>query len=378
MKNHKFIKTLSLILALVMACSVCIGCSDKAASESTAVDQSENPDYIGGELNLLCWTGYEEDPIVKGFEEKYGVKVNYKIAPTSTEMYAILETAEEGEWDVCTPDTPWISKMVASDMLQPLDMTKYPEVNDFFEKWKNFEEVKVDGEQYGIVSHWGYYSIIYNTDYLTAEECSTMDILWDEKVQGKVAVYDWYLPNMNMLSIMLGNDKPAEVDEAGFEEIKQTLFSMKGQESAICATPADVIQSMANGSSWVGIAGEWLQMTLASEGYPIDIQVPETGAMSWAECISICNGAKNQEAAEAFVKYIISPEAQAKLAWADCYHAPVPNKKAADFLTDEQKEMLKVFDEEYEEYILSHLVDRQIPADEAKWEGVWTEYKTMK
>ncbi len=86
-------KTIVLILAILMAFALC------ACAEETQTDlqeDNENPDYIGGELNLLCWTGYEEDPIIKGFEEKYGVKVNYKIAPTSTEMYAILDTAEEG------------------------------------------------------------------------------------------------------------------------------------------------------------------------------------------------------------------------------------------------------------------------------------------
>ena len=135
---------------------------------------------------------------------------------------------------------------------------------------------------------------------------------------------------------------------------------------------------MANGSTYVSVAGEWLQITLASEGYPVDIAIPESGAMSWAECVSICSGAKNQAAAEAFVQYIISPEVQAKLAWADCYHAPVPNMKAADYLTDEQKEMLKVYDPEYSEYVMSNLVDRQIPADEDQWADAWTNFKLGK
>ena len=379
------------LLAALMICAMLLssfGCAAEqapaeapaapAAAESAEEAASENPDYIGGELNLLCWTGYEEGPIVKAFEEKYGVKVNYKVFPTSSELYAMLENAEPGEWDVCTPDTPWISKMVEAGMLQPLDMEKYTEVENFFDNWKNFEEVKVDGEQYGIVSHWGYYALVYNSDYIDAEDVKTMDILWDEKVKGKLAIYDWYLPNMSMLAIKNGADKPAEIDDAAFEQVKQDLFSLKGQESAIFATPSDVIQSLANGSSWIGVMGEWLRMSLACEGYPIEITIPETGAMSWAECVSIVEGAKNQEAAEAWIEYIISPEAQAMLAWADCYHAPVPNKKAAEYLTEEQIEILEVFDEEKTDYILSHLVDRQLPADEKKWEEVWTEFKTMK
>lgn len=374
-------KVLSLLLALLMLSTALTGCGNSKDttddSSTTPVDETDE-NYIGGELNLLCWTGYEEDPVVKGFEEKYGVKVNFKLFPTSTELYAMLETAEEGEWDVCTPDTPWIPKMVEAGMLQPLDMSKYPEVNNFFDKWKNFEEVKVDGEQYGIVSHWGYYGVIYNTEHVSPEEASTMNVLWDSKYQNKVGIYDWYLPNMSMISIMLGNDKPVEIDDATFAQIESKLEELGKNSPVICATPSDVIQSMANGSTDVCVAGEWLAITLAADGYPVDISIPETGAMSWAECVSICAGAKNQKAAEAWIEYIISPEAQAKLAWADCYHAPVPNMKAADYLTDEQKDMLKVYDPEYSEYVMDHLVDRQMPEDEAKWVDAWTTFKLNK
>lgn len=371
-------KFTALLLVCAMMTAILCGCGAASTPPAEEPDTQQDENYIGGELNLLCWTGYEEDPIIKGFEEKYGVKVNYKIAPTSTEMYAILDTAAEGEWDVCTPDTPWIPKMVDAGMLQSLDMSKYTEVENFFDKWKNFEEVKVDGQQYGIVSHWGYYGVIYNTDYVTAEEASSMDILWNEKFQGKVAIYDWYLPNMSMISIMLGNQKPAEIDDDMFAQIESKLADLSKMNPVICSTPADVIQSMANGSTYVSVSGEWMDITLSSEGYPVDIAIPETGAMSWAECVSICAGTKNQAAAEAFVSYIISPEAQAKLAWADCYHAPVPNKKAADYLTQEQLDMLKVFDETYAAQVFGSMVDRQIPADEAKWADAWTAFKLAK
>ncbi len=268
--------------------------------------------------------------------------------------------------------------MVEANMLQALDMSKYTEVENFFEKWKNFDEVKVEDEQYGIVTHWGYYGLIYNTEYVTAEEASSMDVLWDEKYAGKVAIYDWYLPNMSMISIMLGNKKPAEIDDGMFASMEGKLTDLSKNSPVICATPSDVIQSMANGSTYVSVAGEWLQITLASEGYPVEITIPETGAMSWAECVSICSGAKNQAAAEAFVEYIISPEVQAKLAWADCYHAPVANMKAAEYLTQEQKDLLKVFDEEYAEFVMEKLIDRQIPEDEEKWADAWTEFKLKK
>lgn len=42
------------------------------------------------ELNLLCWTGYEEPSMIEPFEKKFNVKVNYKTFAGADQMFALV------------------------------------------------------------------------------------------------------------------------------------------------------------------------------------------------------------------------------------------------------------------------------------------------
>jgi len=82
---------------------------------------AEEGGKLGGELNLLVMPGYEEEKIIKPFEEKYGVKINAKVYSTSDQMFSLLANSAEGEWDIVTPDTPWVAKLVDADLIDELN-----------------------------------------------------------------------------------------------------------------------------------------------------------------------------------------------------------------------------------------------------------------
>src|SRR5690606_41090095 len=85
--------------------------------------------------------------------------------------------------DVCSSDlTPWVAKLVAADLIQPLNPDDYPVIEDFYSRWQNFDQVYVDGQMYAIVSRWGYYGIVYNSKYVTAEEARSISVMYDPKI----------------------------------------------------------------------------------------------------------------------------------------------------------------------------------------------------
>ena len=88
-------------------------------------------------------------------------------------------------------------------------------------------------------------------------------------------------------------------------------------------------------------------------------------------------GSQNPAAAKAFMQYILSPEAQAKLAWANAFHATVPNKLAVEHLTPEQAESLRMNDPAQIDAILANIATRKLPADEQPWIDAWDEFKSM-
>lgn len=365
-------KVLILVLVLLIAMPVLNGCSDNKPIPNEPAGETEK---IGGELNMLVMPGYEEEKIIKPFEEKYGVKINTKVYSTSDQMFSLLSNSTEGEWDIVTPDTPWVSKLVEADLIDELKPEDYPELENFYDRWKNFDQVKVDDKMYAIVSRWGYYGIVYNSNYITEEEASSTEFLYDPKVAGKVVLFDWYLPNMGMLSRYKGYNEPYDISKDEMEKVKDALTKLKPQVGLIAATNADTIQALANESAWISFGGEWLQVLLKEEGKPIEVTVPKEGGVSWTESISIVKESKNKAAAKAFIQYLTTPEAQANLAWSDAFHSTVPNEKAVEYLSEEQAKLLNMNDSKKMEQMLSNIATRKVPENEASWQAVWDEFK---
>ncbi len=379
-------KVLSLLVVFAAAAALFSGCGgDKAPAEKASpaagapsAAPSAAPDgsaAIGGTLNLLVMPGYEEDAIIKPFEEKYGVTVNTKVYANSDQMFSLLSNSTEGEWDIVTPDTPWVEKLVSADLIEELDAADYPEIQNFYDRWQDFDQVKVDGKPYSIVSRWGYYGVVYNSNYITEEEASSISFLYDPKVAGKVVLFDWYLPNMGMLARYNGYDAPYDLSGDQLAKVTESLNALKPQVGLIAATNADTIEALANESAWISFGGEWLQVLLKESGKPIEVVVPKEGGVSWTESISIVKSSQNKEAAKAFIQYLITPEVQAKLAWCDAFHATVPNKKAVEFLEPEQAQLLNMDDETKMNAMLANIATRKVPENEAEWQAVWEAFK---
>jgi spermidine/putrescine transport system substrate-binding protein len=366
-------KALVFVVLMAMLLPVLSGCAGNKPVEPASAEEGGK---LGGELNMLVMPGYEEDKIIKPFEEKYGIKVNAKVYSTSDQMFSLLSNSAEGEWDIVTPDTPWIAKLVDADLIDELNPEDYPEIDNFYDRWKDFDQVKVGGKMYAVVSRWGYYGIVYNSNYITEEEASSTDFLYNPKVAGKVVLFDWYLPNMGMLSRYAGYDEPYDISGDDLLKVKDILNQMKPQVGMIAATNADTIQALANESAWISFGGEWLQVLLKEEGKPIEVTVPKEGGVSWTESISIVKDSKNKEAAKAFIQYLTTPEVQAKLAWSDAFHSTVPNQKAVEHLSKEQAELLNMHDTEKMEAMLANIATRKVPEDEASWQAIWDEFKS--
>lgn len=366
-------RALVVILLIVVMLSMLSGCSENKPAEPASAEDGVK---LGGELNLLVMPGYEEEKIIRPFEEQYGVKINTKVYSTSDQMFSLLANSAEGEWDIVTPDTPWVSKLVDADLIDELNPEDYPEIDNFYDRWKDFDQVKVGDKLYAVVSRWGYYGIVYNSNYITEEEASSTAFLNNPKVAGKVVLFDWYLPNMGMLSRYTGYDEPYDISEDELSKVKDNLNQLKPQVGMIAATNADTIQALANESAWISFGGEWLQVLLKGEGRPIEVTVPKEGGVSWTESISIVKDSKNKEAAKAFIQYLTTPEVQAKLAWSDAFHSTVPNQKAVEYLSDEQAELLNMHDTGKMEAMLANIATRKVPEDEAAWQAIWDEFKS--
>ncbi len=335
-------------------------------------------------LSYLSWPGHADPFIVEPFEKEHGVKIVSKEYIGGEQMLALVNQSPPGTYDVILSDREYIVQLRDAGFIDKLDPANYP-FDDFWPEFQNLEGHWLDGNLYSVMQSFGYLGIVYNTDQLSAKECSTYGVMWEEKVAGKLGHFDWYLPTMGCLSLYNGNKDPFNIDDAAFAKLRETTFSLKPQLSGFYAM-ADVFSSMTNGQAWLmpGI-GEWISLLLSKDGLPVTTIIPDEGGIQWTESVSIGTGSEKPDLARKFIQYLTGPEGQWRVATKSSYNASIPNKKGWQALNEndpQSAEMLRhQFDKRnvMDEYKDGKIQLRKTPVQQSieDWSEVWNEYKNI-
>ena len=329
------------------------------------------------EVNVLAFGGYEEPGMLDGFESGMGIKVNLKIHDGSDEeMVALVESSPAGTFDIITPTSAYVPRAAANGLLLEMNPGDYP-LEDYFDVIANWPPCYVDGKMYGLVNRFGYYGITYNHNKFSESDVSSYSILWDGAVQGRVALFDWFLPNMGCLSKYNGNAMPYDLDSAAFAALVDRLNSLRPQVGLVGNT-SQVIQAMAGGSYDLAIAGEWVQAGMYDDGLPFKALVPAEGGVTWDQAVCIAANTPRRENAVKLVQYLAGPEFQSRLAVAKTYYSMVPNRRAAALLPDDKRELLNLVDlDRFDEVFMANLSPRKDPANRQDWLDAWENFKNL-
>ncbi len=326
-------------------------------------------------VNVLAFGGYEEPGMLEQFERESGIKVNLKIHDGSDEeMIALMQSSEPGTFDVITPTSAYIPQAIEDGIIAELNPTDFP-LNDYFKIIAEWPPVWKDGKLYAVVNRFGYYGITYNHKKFSESDVSSYDILFDESVKGRVALFDWFLPNMGCMSKYNGNTMPYDLNDSQFMALKETTMKLRPQIGLVGNT-SQVIQAMAGGSYDLAIAGEWVQAGMYDDGLPFKALVPNEGGVTWDQAVCVSAKTPNKESAIKFVQYVTGPEFQSKLAIAKTYYSMVPNKNAAMMLPNDKRELLNLADiDKFDEVFMANLSPRKSPANRQQWLDAWEAFK---
>ena len=330
-----------------------------------------------GEVNVLAFGGYEEPGMLDAFEAGTGIKVNLKIHDGSDEeMVALVGSSPAGTFDIITPTSAYVPRAAMDGLLAELSPGDYP-LDDYFGVIANWPPCYIDGKMYGLVNRFGYYGITYNHLKFSEDDVSSYAVLWDNAVSGRVALFDWFLPNMGCLSKYNGNPLPYDLDAAAFGGLVDRLNSLRPQVGLVGNT-SQVIQAMAGGSYDLAIAGEWVQAGMFDDGLPFKALVPQEGGVTWDQAVCIAANTPRMENAVKFVQYVAGPEFQSMLAIAKTYYSMVPNKRAAALLPDDKRELLNLVDlDRFDEVFMANLSPRKDPDNRQDWLDAWENFKNL-
>jgi len=321
------------------------------------------------ELNALVWCDHLDPMLIEPFEEAHDVRVNLREYEGTGTALAMVEQSRPGDWDVFVVDSTDVRRVVELGLLAPLDADAVP-LDRIDPRLLQESLHTVDGTWYAAPEKYGYNTVAFNNEAVDAAAMRDIQSLWDPEYSGRIAIYDYYLPIIAQVAVALGMD-PAELDSDDLPAIREKLFELKDNAAMV----TDVVSSqtaLATGEVDILVGGgEFAVSVLAAERPELDWVLPEQGGIRWMQAIGVFADSTRKPLAEEFARYILSPEAQARLATSDCYWG-LPTNGAAP-LTAEQKTILRWEEQEafiassYPYPVISNAVDREL-------QDLWTEF----
>ncbi len=322
------------------------------------------------ELNALVWCDHTDPALIRPFEEAFDVRVNLKEYEGTGTALSIIEQSAPGDWDVFVIDGIDVPRAVDAGILAPLPDDALP-TGDLFPELVMAEYHVRDGRTWAISEKFGYNTISYNRDRVDPADVEDMEVIWSDKYKGRIAIYDYYLPVIGLVAIGLGK-KTSELTEADLPAIREKLFAMK----KVAKLVGDVVASqtaLVTGEVDILVGGgEWVTAGLAAEKPELDWLLPKQGGVRWSQSIGVFADSTRKDLALEFVKYIVGPEGQARLATSSCYWAMPANRKAGEVLTPQQKAALR-WDDQPGYLARAQLYPAPDAELDARMQDIWTE-----
>jgi spermidine/putrescine-binding protein len=296
------------------------------------------PKPLGGELNFMVWEGYTDTLFTRPFEEACGVKVNATYMGSSDDLVAKLRAGGAETIDLISPSSDAATAIIEAGLASPLDLKRLPSYTDLSEGFRNLKVAKRDTSVFGVPWAFGPNPLIYDTTKIKPAPDS-WGALWDKKYRGKLSLQD-DIATLYMVAQYLGMDDPKDpsklynLADDDLSKVKAKMLELRPNVRKYWVTAGDMTQLFQSGEI---VAGEgWPLMTnqLRQAKYPAGETIPKEGTTAWADHWVLTSGAKNLDAAYAWLEYSAQAFTQKLLYDVTAYI--VANPVAKTYMTPEQ------------------------------------------
>lgn len=316
MKTRVFTTCLTLAMVLGMTPATKIQAADRAHT-----------------LKVYNWADYIDEELLDEFEVWYKeqtgeeVEIIYQLFDINEVMLAKLEKGHE-DFDVVCPSEYIIDRMLANDMLLPIDRNfgDTPDYINHVSPYVREQFAKMDkpgkvANDYAVGYMWGTTGILYNPQFVTKEEVDTWGIIWDERYRGKILMKDAYrdifgpmLMYARYQDILDGKVTREElINDSSDEAIATVERKLKEAKRNIAGWEVDFGKEMMTKGkiymnvSWSGDA-VWAIEEAEAVGLHLEYHVPREGSNVWFDGWVIPKYAVNKKAAAYFINFMCRPD----------------------------------------------------------------------
>ena len=265
-------------------------------------------------LKVYNWSDYIDESVIPEFEQWYkeqtgkDVKVIYQTFDINETMLSKIEKGHE-DYDVVCPSDYIIERMLAKDLLLPIDRT-FPDSTDYISSgiapyivscFDKMNGLGKNANDYAVGYMWGSTGLLYNAKYVTEEEASTWDAVRNPKFADKIFIKEG-TQSMDALMYYTSDENLAAVEEF-----------MKDVKPLVAGWEADFGKDqMTQEHGWLNLtwSGDavWAIEEAAEMGVELRYAIPSEGCTVWFDGWVIPKYAKNIDAARYWIDFMCRPD----------------------------------------------------------------------
>jgi spermidine/putrescine-binding protein len=295
---------------------------------------------IGGELNFMVWEGYTDTLFTRPFEQACGVKVNATYMGSSDDLVAKLRAGGAETIDIISPSSDAATAIIEAGLAAPIDVKRIPSYEDLSKGFRELKVARKDDTVYGVPWAFGPNPLIYDTSKVRTAPASWGE-LWDKKYRSKLSLQD-DIATLYMVAQYLGMDDPKDpshlynLSDADLAKVKAKMLELRPNVRKYWVTAGDMTQLFQSGEVVMGEGWPLMTNQLRQAKFPAGETIPKEGTTAWADHFVLTKGAKNLDAAYAWLEYSAQPFTQKLLYDVTAYI--VANPDAKKYMTKEQAE----------------------------------------
>ena len=286
-----------------------------------------------GTVNVLNWTSYIPDSVIRCFEKEYNIKVNYGTYSSNEELLAKITSSKKGTYDLIFPSDYMVELMIKRNIIEKIDKEKLSNIKNINESF--LKQPFDKNNDYSLPFLLATTTLVVNKDNIK-EDITSYKQLLNPKYKNNIVLLEDQRIVIGAALQALGysiND----TDSSHLEEAYNFLIDLKKNIKAFDSDSPKtflITKEVDLGLVWNAEA-----ILAKSENKNIEIVYPKDGYALSMDNYTIVKGSKNKENAYLLIDYLLRDENCIKIISEYPYIST--NKNVGNYSTEELERIIK-------------------------------------
>lgn len=281
-------------------------------------------------LNFFNWDTYIGKTTLRDFGKATGIRVKMDLFGDNDELFGKLREGNPG-YDVIVPTSDYVQRMIAANMLIPLNHDKLPNMKNLFKIY--LDEEFDPKRKFSLPYQTGAIGIGYRKSVVGNTNMASLKWLYDsDKFAKRLALLNESTTVIRHAAKYLGY-KYNVTDKKQIDKAANLIIA---QKKSIRAFAPDTGQDLLLAKD-VDVAQEWSGDIWQANEADSDIQFafPKEGGLWFQDCLAIPKGAPHPENAHAFINFLL--DGAVSKAITETIGFSTPNQVAYNAMPDSYK-----------------------------------------